>query len=70
MDFISNQKPQIEEMLALIGIHSIEDLFESVPAQLQLKPPLQPLERLSACIREANDGIEAATALVSPLENL
>lgn len=38
MDFISNQKPQIEEMLAAIGIQSIEDLFESIPSTLKVKP--------------------------------
>lgn len=41
MDFISNQKPQIEEMLAAIGIKSIEELFASIPATFQVKPPLQ-----------------------------
>ncbi len=39
MDFVSNQKPQIEEMLAALGIHTIEELFESIPAALKLKPP-------------------------------
>lgn len=41
MDFISNQTPQIEEMLATIGVQSIEELFDSIPAVLKLKPPLQ-----------------------------
>jgi glycine dehydrogenase subunit 1 len=41
MDFISNQQPQIEKMLAAIGIKSIEDLFENIPSNLKLKPPVQ-----------------------------
>src|ERR1700722_11658180 len=41
MDFISNKTPQIEEMLAVLGIQRIEELFESVPAMLKVKPPLQ-----------------------------
>ena len=41
MDFISNQNPQIEEMLAAIGIQGIEELFESVPEALKVKPPIQ-----------------------------
>lgn len=41
MDFISNQQPQIEEMLAFIGVKSIEDLFDSIPSILRLKAPIQ-----------------------------
>lgn len=41
MDFISNQTPQIEEMLAAIGISSIDQLFEHIPAALKLKRPTQ-----------------------------
>jgi glycine dehydrogenase subunit 1 len=41
MDFISNQKPQIEEMLAAIGIKTIEELFESIPSALKIKAFLE-----------------------------
>lgn len=41
MDFISNQQPQIEEMLAAIGLNSISDLLDSIPAALKLNPPVQ-----------------------------
>ncbi len=41
MDFISNQKPQIEAMLAAIGIHRIEELFSTIPDDLKVKPPVQ-----------------------------
>lgn len=41
MDFISNQKPQIDEMLASLGIEKMEELFESIPDALKLLPPLQ-----------------------------
>lgn len=41
MDFISNQQPQVEKMLATIGIKSIEELFESIPTNLKVKPPAQ-----------------------------
>lgn len=34
MDFISNSPFQIEEMLRVIGVQSIEDLFAAVPASL------------------------------------
>lgn len=40
MDFISNQEPQIQEMLSAIGIESIGELFASIPEQLRLKPPV------------------------------
>lgn len=39
MDFVSNQKPQIEAMLREIGVHSIEELFDAIPASLRLPPP-------------------------------
>lgn len=35
MDFVSNQAPQIEEMLAAVGVSSIEALFEAIPHQLR-----------------------------------
>lgn len=38
MDFISNQAPQIEEMLAVLGIKKIEELFDSIPDALKLGP--------------------------------
>ena len=41
MDFISNQQPQIEKMLAAIGVQSIEELFESIPPALKCHPPMQ-----------------------------
>ncbi len=37
MDFISNQSPQIAEMLALLGIKSIDELFSSIPVNLKLQ---------------------------------
>ena len=39
MDFISNQNPQIDEMLKTIGAASIEELFSSIPASLRLPFP-------------------------------
>jgi len=39
MDFISNQKPQIEEMLQALGVKEIIDLFAAIPADLKLKAP-------------------------------
>lgn len=39
MDFISNQQPQIEAMLAAIGVNSIEELFVDIPKNLKVKPP-------------------------------
>jgi glycine dehydrogenase subunit 1 len=36
MDFISNQTPQIEEMLAAIGIAGIEELFQAIPNHLKI----------------------------------
>ena len=35
MDFISNKPPQIEEMLKAIGLQTIEDLFEAIPAAIE-----------------------------------
>lgn len=40
MDFISNKKPQIEAMLAAIGVNRIEELFIDIPSNLKVKPPL------------------------------
>lgn len=39
MDFISNREPQNKEMLAALGIASIEDLFNAIPETLRLPPP-------------------------------
>lgn len=39
MDFISNQQPQIDEMLSVIGVKSIDDLFECIPKEIKLKRP-------------------------------
>lgn len=41
MDFISNTQVQNAEMLATIGIKSIEELFHNIPDKLRLTPPLQ-----------------------------
>lgn len=42
MDFVSNQTSQIEEMLAVIGVPTIEALFEAIPEKLrQFKKPDQ-----------------------------
>lgn len=41
MDFISNQQPQIDKMLAAIGVKSIEELFQSIPNNLKVKPLTQ-----------------------------
>lgn len=40
MDFISNKQPQIEAMLAVIGVKSIEELFIDIPSNLKVKSPL------------------------------
>lgn len=40
MDFVSNQQPQIDEMLKTIGIRNIDELFESIPRKLKLNPPV------------------------------
>lgn len=39
MDFVSNQKPQIEEMLAALGISKVEELFSDIPKELLLQRP-------------------------------
>lgn len=39
MDFVSNQKPQIDAMLQEIGIGSIEELFEVIPQSLRISAP-------------------------------
>lgn len=39
MDFVSNQSPQIEEMLKEIGVASIDELFAAVPPHLLLPKP-------------------------------
>ncbi len=41
MDFISNQKPQIEEMLQEIGISCIEELFDAIPQSLKIPSPVE-----------------------------
>ena len=41
MDFISNREPQIQEMLAVIGMGSIEELFAAIPSQLLAAAPSQ-----------------------------
>lgn len=41
MDFVSNQQPQIEEMLRAIGLSNIADLFATIPAELKINPPLK-----------------------------
>ncbi len=38
MDFISNSQIQVEEMLKAIGISQIDELFQSIPHDLFLKP--------------------------------
>lgn len=39
MDYISNQNPQAVEMLKIIGVNNVEDLFISIPAKLKLPRP-------------------------------
>jgi len=41
MDFISNQEPQIGEMLSAIGLQRMEDLFAGVPSALKVEVPLE-----------------------------
>ena len=41
MDFISNQEPQIGEMLLAIGLQRMEDLFAGVPSALKVEVPLE-----------------------------
>ncbi len=45
MDFISNQESQRQEMLKVVGVNSIDDLFRAIPQKL----------RLPACIQD--DGL-------------
>lgn len=35
MDFVSNQQPQIDAMLAAIGVSSIDELFKAIPKHLR-----------------------------------
>lgn len=39
MDFIANKEKQNREMLALLGISSVEELFQVIPPQLMRRPP-------------------------------
>lgn len=39
MDFVANQKLQLQEMLEVIGVRETADLFSSVPGKLLLKRP-------------------------------
>lgn len=39
MDYISNQNSQAIEMLKIIGVNNVEDLFVSIPAKLKLPRP-------------------------------
>jgi glycine dehydrogenase subunit 1 len=39
MDFVANQKPQIDEMLRELGIETIDALFAAIPEQLKHAPP-------------------------------
>lgn len=41
MDFISNQEPQIRAMLQTVGVGSIEELFQAIPASIRLAAPAQ-----------------------------
>lgn len=41
MDFVSNQLPQIKEMLAAIGVKEIDELFQVIPQELRLPRPTQ-----------------------------
>ncbi len=36
MDFISNKEPQIKEMLRVIGVASVEDLFVDIPEKIKI----------------------------------
>lgn len=40
MDFVSNQNPQIEEMLHDLGIDHIDTLFSAIPKEIKHPPPL------------------------------
>lgn len=39
MDFVSNQEAQIADMLAVIGISRVEELFTAIPEKLRLAKP-------------------------------
>jgi len=39
MDFVSNREPQIQEMLKVIGVKSIDELFTAIPKKLILPRP-------------------------------
>lgn len=39
MDFISNKEAQNQEMLAAIGVQSIEELFQAIPQKLKIRAP-------------------------------
>ncbi|MDP1880350.1 MAG: aminomethyl-transferring glycine dehydrogenase subunit GcvPA [Parachlamydiaceae bacterium] len=39
MDFISNQSPQIQEMLEKIGLKTIDELFQNIPSTLIVPKP-------------------------------
>jgi len=39
MDYISNQEPQIQEMLQFLGITDVDALFADIPAQIKLARP-------------------------------
>lgn len=41
MDFISNREPQIQDMLGVLGMRSIDELFSVIPQELRLKAPSQ-----------------------------
>ena len=41
MDFISNQEPQFQEMLAAVGVSSIDELFSEIPKGLRRPKPKQ-----------------------------
>lgn len=39
MDYISNQEPQLKEMLKAIGVSDIDELFVAIPKKLKLRRP-------------------------------
>lgn len=39
MDFIANKDPQIQEMLKVVGVNSIDELFAAIPKKLRLAAP-------------------------------
>jgi glycine dehydrogenase subunit 1 len=41
MDFVSNQKPQLEKMLKAIGVSDVDALFASIPPHLKCAPILR-----------------------------